>query len=337
MEIKQNYSLEEHNTFHLPVKTRWFLEYDTEEEVRTALRDEYFMECNKLHIGGGSNLLFVNDFDGIILHSNIRDITVLKEDGEHVYLRVGSGVVWDDLVRHAVANGWGGIENLSGIPGETGAAAIQNIGAYGAEFKDVLETVEAYHIPTLEKHVFTNAECGYGYRSSIFKRKYDNQYIVVYVTLRLDKQPRFSLSYGNLRQELSRYSEISLPNIREAVLSVRRAKLPDPEQLGNAGSFFMNPVVSAEQFDGLKSEFPEIPSYPAPENKVKIPAGWLIEQCGFKGKNYGHAAVYDKQALVLVNLGNASGSEIALLADIIMQTVASRFGITLTPEVKYIC
>lgn len=336
MEIKQNYPLEKHNTFHLPVKTRWFLEYDNEEDVQNALRDEYFMECNKVHIGSGSNLLFLDDFNGIILHSRIKDITVVREEDEFVYLRVGSGVVWDELVEYAVSNGWGGIENLSHIPGETGAAAIQNIGAYGAEIKDVLETVEAYHIPTLEKHVFSNQDCKYTYRSSIFKKEYENQYVVVYVTLRLDKHPRFSLSYGNLQNELARYPEVSLRNIREAVIAIRTTKLPDPEQLGNAGSFFTNPVVTEDKFHELKGLYPDIPSYPAPGNKVKIPAAWLIEQCGFKGKAYGNAGVYDKQALVLVNLGNANGSEIALLANVIMDTVASRFGVELVPEVKYI-
>lgn len=337
MEIKQNYSLEEHNTFHLPVKTRWFLEYDSEEDIVQALRDEYFMECLKVHIGAGSNLLFLNDFDGIILHSRIRDITVSREDEESVYLRVGSGVEWDELVRYAVSNGLGGIENLSDIPGEVGAAAIQNIGAYGVEVKDVVEMVEAYHIPTLEKHLFSNADCKYAYRSSVFKKEYDNQYIIAYVTIRLSKSPQFTLSYGNLKEELARYPEISLHTIREAIIAIRGKKLPNPEQLGNAGSFFMNPVVTQEQFNELKSRFPHIPSYPASEGKVKIPAAWLIEQCGFKGKAYGQAGVYEKQALVLVNLGNATGSEIALLADVIIQTVATRFGVELTPEVKYIC
>lgn len=335
MEIKQNYSLENHNTFHLPVKTRWFLEYDSEADIVTALRDEYFMECVKLHIGSGSNLLFLNDYNGIILHSRIRDVSVIREDAEHVYVRAGSGVLWDDLVRYAVTNGWGGIENLSLIPGETGAAAIQNIGAYGAEIKDVVESVEAYHIPTLEKHVFSNTDCRYAYRTSAFKKEYDNQYIVSYVTLRLDKHPRFSLTYGNLEAELAGCPQIDLDAVRRAVITVRRRKLPDPEQLGNAGSFFMNPVVSENRFAELKSKHPDMPFYPA-EGGVKIPAGWLIEQCGFKGKNYGQASVYEKQALVLVNRGEADGSEIALLADLIMETVANRFGIGLTPEVKYI-
>ncbi|WP_106827934.1 UDP-N-acetylmuramate dehydrogenase [Parabacteroides pacaensis] len=337
MEIKQNYSLEKHNTFRLPVKARWFLEYDTEEDIVTALRDEYFMECYKIHIGAGSNLLFLNDFNGIILHSRIKDITVISENEESVCLKVGSGVIWDELVQYAVSHGWGGIENLSHIPGEVGAAAIQNIGAYGVEVKDVIDSVEGYHIPTLEKQVFSKAECQYAYRSSIFKTEYADQYIIAYVNIRLSKKPLFSLSYGNLKDELAKYPEISLQTIRDAIIAIRSKKLPDPEQIGNAGSFFMNPVVTEEEFQELKNKFPDIPSYPASDNKVKVPAAWLIEQCGFKGQAYGQAGVYDKQALVLVNLGNADGNEIALLADIIIQTVEVRFGIRLRPEVKYIC
>ena len=337
MEIKQNYSLEKHNTFHLPVKARWFLEYDNEEDITTALRDEYFMECLKVHIGAGSNLLFLNDFNGIILHSRIRDIRVTAEDDESISLRVGSGMVWDELVKYAVSHELYGIENLSGIPGEVGAAAIQNIGAYGAEAKDVIESVETYHIPTLEKKIFTNSECHYAYRSSIFKKEYDNQYIIAYVNLRLSKKPHFSLEYGNLQEETAKCPELTLQAVREAVLAIRAKKLPDPEQLGNAGSFFMNPVVTSEQFEALKKDYPDMPSYPAAEGKVKVPAGWLIEQCGFKGKTYGQAAVYEKQALVIVNLGGADAGEIALLADVIIQTVEARFGIKLTPEVKYIC
>lgn len=335
MEIKQNYSLEMHNTFHLPVKTRWFLEYDNEHDIVTALSDEYFMECVKMHIGAGSNLLFLNDYNGIVLHSRIRDLAVVREDDEHVYVRVGSGLIWDDFVRYAVSNGLGGVENLSDIPGEVGAAAIQNIGAYGAEIKDVVETVEAYHIPTLEKRVFSNADCRYAYRSSIFKTEYDNQYIVAYVTMRLDKKPCFSLAYGNLEAELARYPEIDLASVREAVRAVRSRKLPDPAVMGNAGSFFMNPVIDKTQFEELKTRYPDMPFYET-GGRFKIPAAWLIEQCGFKGKAYGCAGVYEKQALVLVNLGGADGSEIALLADRIMETVAARFGVELKPEVKYI-
>lgn len=336
MKIEQNYSLEKHNTFHLPVKTRWFMEYANEEELGRILRDEYFQECLSLHIGSGSNLLFINDFNGIILHSCIQGISLMEETDESVFLRIGAAEKWDDVVAYAVSQGWGGIENLSLIPGEAGAAAIQNIGAYGVEIKDVIETVEAYNQLSFEKRIFTRDECDYRYRSSYFKNEHNDPYIVTYITLRLDKRPRFKLDYGNLKEELAEVPEITLQAVRDAVIEIRRRKLPDPEVLGNAGSFFMNPVIPAVQFEKLKVQYPDMPFYPAGEETVKVPAGWLIEQCGFKGKSHGPVGVYEKQALVLVNLGGAQGHEIALVAESIRTVVNERFGIEIMPEVKYI-
>jgi UDP-N-acetylmuramate dehydrogenase len=246
MRIEQNYSLEKHNTFHLPVKTRWFMEYETEEELQRILHDEYFQECLSLHIGGGSNLLFINDYNGIIIHSRIKGISISAETDEYVSLRVGAAEIWDDVVAYAVLKGWGGIENLSLIPGEAGAAAIQNIGAYGMEIKDVIESVEAYNQLTFEKRTFTNTDCEYGYRNSYFK---NDPHIITYITLRLSKNPSFSVNYGNLKEELTKYPEVTLETIREAVITIRRQKLPDPEVLGNAGSFFMNPIITAEHFE----------------------------------------------------------------------------------------
>lgn len=336
MRIEQNYSLERHNTFHLPVKTRWFMEYDTEEELQRILHDEYFQECLSLHIGGGSNLLFINDFNGIIVHSRIKGMEPVGEDAESVLLRVGAAERWDDVVAFAVEHGWGGVENLSLIPGEAGAAAIQNIGAYGAEIKDVVETVETYNQLTFERRVFRREECAYGYRDSYFKNEHNDPHIVTHVTLRLRKRPELSLQYGNLREELAAIAEPTLADVRRAVIAIRRRKLPDPDTLGNAGSFFMNPVVPEEQFERLRKDYPEMPRYPAAEGRVKIPAGWLIERCGFKGKRHGEVGVYEKQALVLVNLGDARGHEIALVAESIREAVMDRFGIELTPEVKYV-
>lgn len=335
MRIEENYSLEKHNTFHLPVKSRWFMEYGNEEELERVLKDEYFQECLSLHIGGGSNLLFLNDYNGIILHSAIKGITVTRETDEHVFVRVGAAEQWDDVVACAVSKGWGGIENLSLIPGEAGAAAIQNIGAYGVEIKDVLYNVETYHQFTFEKRIFTNEACIYGYRSSFFKNEQNDPHIVTYITLCLDKQPKFSVNYKGLSEELTG-SELTLAAVRDAVIAIRRRKLPDPEELGNAGSFFMNPVIPAEQFNKLKAQYPEMSSYPAGEGMVKVPAGWLIEQCGFKGKSHGPVGVYEKQALVLVNLGDARGDEIAMVAESIRVAVKDRFGIEIMPEVKYV-
>jgi UDP-N-acetylmuramate dehydrogenase len=333
--IEQNYSLERHNTFRLPVKTRWFMEYADEEELTRILRDEYFQETPALHIGAGSNLLFLRDFDGIILHSAIRGISLLEETSEWVLLRVGAAERWDDVVACAVAEGWGGIENLSRIPGETGAAAVQNIGAYGVEIKAVVETVEACNRLTFEKHRFTNEACRYHYRRSFFKENNHDPYIVTHVTIRLQKNPEYKLHYGELRDALKE-RKISLQAVRDAVIRIRGEKLPDPAKLGNAGSFFMNPEISAAQMAALKEKYPEIPAYPLPDGRVKTSAGWLIEKCGFKGKRYKNTAVYEKQALVIVNCGGATGDEIASYAAVISRAVDDRFGIRLTPEVRYV-
>lgn len=326
----------DYNTFRLPVKARWFMEYGDEEELGRILRDEYFQEMVSLHIGGGSNLLFIDDYRGIILHSAIKGIEVKEETEGSVLLRVGAAEVWDDVAAFAAARGWGGIENLSGIPGESGAAAVQNIGAYGEELKDVLETVEAYNQLSFEKKMFTNEECRYAYRYSSFKDEHRDPHIITYINIRLRKDPVFSLDYGNLKEVVSTYPEVNVRNIREAVLSIRREKLPDPAEIGNAGSFFMNPVIPAAQFEGLKKEYPAIRSYPAAGGMIKVPAGWLIEQCGYKGARLGDVGVYEKQALILVNYGDARGHEIALFAEEIRSAVARRFGIELMPEVKYI-
>ena len=335
MRIEQNVSLEKYNTFHLPVKTRWFIEYENEEDLHKILRDEYFQECLSIHIGQGSNLLFVNDYNGIVLHSLIRGIEVVAEDEHSVHLRIGAGEVWDDVVAYAVSKGWGGIENLSLIPGKTGAAAVQNIGAYGREIKDVIESVEAWNRLTFEKHVFTAEECGYGYRLSRFKDPHQDPHFITYVTLRLEKFPVFNIEYGALKQRLSDKA-LTLENVRETVISIRKEKLPDTESLGNAGSFFMNPLITDEHFERIRKEYPDVPSYPAEKGKVKVPAGWLIEKCGFKGQRHGNVGVYEKQALVLVNFGGATGDEIALFAESIRAAVKERFGIELMPEVKYI-
>ena len=336
MRIEQNYSLKYHNSFHLPAKTHWFVEYENEDELSRILKDELLFKNRLLSIGEGSNLLFINDFDGVILHSCMKDIAVINETNDSVLLRAGSGVCWDDLVAYAVSEGWGGIENLSKIPGEVGAAAVQNIGAYGVEIRDVVETVEGYHQLTGVKRVFTNELCHYAYRSSCFKDSDHEPYIITSIGLRLQKNPQFKLDYGNLSSML-RGSVITLQAVRDAIITVRRSKLPETETLGNAGSFFVNPVIPRKQFEDLKERFPLIPYYPEPaRGAVKIPAGWLIEQCGFKGKREGHVGVYEKQALIIVNHGGATGEEIVVFARKIRNAVNDVFGIQLVPEVKYV-
>lgn len=336
MRIEQNFSLQRYNTFRLNIKTRWFMEYESEDELLKILTDEYFQESLSLHIGAGSNLLFLGDYNGIILHSNIRGIHVESENAASVILKVAAAEPWDAVVAYAVDHGWGGIENLSHIPGETGAAAIQNIGAYGREIKDVIDRVEAYNQLSFEKKIFTLEECQYAYRSSYFKQEQHDPFIVTYVYLRLSKQPAFLLEYGHLKEQLSQYDEINLKHIRTAVIAIRNSKLPDPDSLGNAGSFFMNPIITTARFDQLVRQYPDMPHYPSSDETVKVPAAWLIEQCGFKGRSHGAVGVYEKQALVLVNLGGATGDEIALVAESIRAAVYDKFGIELIPEVKYV-
>jgi UDP-N-acetylmuramate dehydrogenase len=333
MRIEEHYSLEKHNSFRLPVKTRWFVEYENEEELMRILRDEYFRTCDSISIGSGSNILLLNDYSGIVLHSAIKGIIVTEETEDIVRLRIGAAEVWDSVVAYAVDQGWYGIENLSGIPGECGGAAIQNIGAYGAEIKDVIEAVETYNQQTCEKQVFNKEACRYAYRHSRFKEENEPPYVIAHICIRLSKIPRFSLPYGDIKE---RIADVTLSNVRETILAMRQEKLPDPDRFGNAGSFFMNPVITAGQWETLKAEYPDMPFFPAEEGKVKIPAGWLIEQCGFKGQSQGEAGTYEKQALVLINLGHASGQDIALLAESIRTAVAQRFHIELIPEVKYI-
>jgi UDP-N-acetylmuramate dehydrogenase len=336
MKIEDDYSLEAHNTFHLQIAAKHFMEYDSEEELSRILRDEYFIECEKLHIGAGSNLLFLGDYNGIVLHSLITGVETVKVDEQHIYIRVGAGMSWDEFVSYATSNNWGGVENLSLIPGEIGAAAVQNIGAYGVEIKDVIESIEAYEVKTGNKRVFGVAECQYGYRDSIFKNELLDQYILTHVTLKLTKQPVLNLSYGDLKNRMTLEEQQTIQTLRDIIVKVRREKLPDTETLGNAGSFFKNPVISKQHYEAIKKDYPTISGYEVAGDHVKVPAGWLIEAIGFKGKSFDTVGVYEKQALVLVNLGNASGTEIAMLAESIRTKVLQQFEIEVNLEVRYV-
>ncbi len=321
-----------HNTFHIPATADRYVEYASVEELQDilpTLQGKPFM-----HIGGGSNLLFTRHYEGTIIHSRILGVETVEEDADTIQLRVGSGEVWDDFVAHCVANGWHGAENLSLIPGEVGASAVQNIGAYGVEVKDLIYEVECIDLVNGEWRVFNNSQCNYGYRSSIFKHELKGRYAVVYVDYRLSKHFQPKLEYGNLAAHLAD-KDVTPEAVRQAIIDIRRSKLPDPEQQGNAGSFFMNPVVSQEKYEEIRREYPDVPHYDTPGG-VKIPAGWLIEQCGWKGKALGRAAVHDRQALVLVNLGGASGAEILHLCHTIQSEVSRQFGIDINPEVNVI-
>ena len=328
------YSLLPYNTFGIDVSATRFLEYASVEELQQLI-EQGAITTPFLHIGGGSNLLFTKDYDGLILHSHIGGIEVLEEDEHSVSVRVGAGVVWDDFVAYCVAHGWYGVENLSLIPGEVGASAVQNIGAYGVEVKDLIAAVETVNIHG-DWRVYSVEECGYAYRDSIFKRPENKSIFITYVRFWLGKEEYYTLDYGTIRQELEKYPALTLPIVRKVIIGIRESKLPDPKVMGNAGSFFMNPIVPKEKLLALQQEYPQIPYYELPDGQVKIPAGWMIDQCGWKGKSLGPAAVHDKQALVLVNRGGAKGSDIIALSDAVRASVREKFGIDIHPEVNFV-
>lgn len=333
----KDYPLLPHNTFGMDVKTSLFVEYDSVAELKSILSDQDCRDRQWLHIGSGSNLLFTGDYAGIVLHSAIHGCEIVHEDEKEVQVRVGAGEVWDDFVAYTVNDGWYGAENLSLIPGEVGASAVQNIGAYGVEAKDLIVEVETVEVATAEERTFNNAECRYAYRESIFKKELKGKYVVTHVTFRLDKQPIFHLEYGNVRSELEKQGcGVTLPNVRNTIIAVRRAKLPDPKVQGNAGSFFMNPVVPRSQYETLLQQYPDMPHYDVGEGQVKIPAAWMIDRCGWKGRQVGRAGVHTKQALVLVNCGGATGEEVIALARQIQASVLQTFGIHISPEVNFI-
>jgi UDP-N-acetylmuramate dehydrogenase len=336
MFIKENFSLLQHNTFGIDVSADVFVEYSSVEELCLFLKKKDFIQNKKiLPIGQGANLLFLDDFRGIVLRSQILGKTIVKETEEEVFLRAGAGEIWDDIVAFSVQNGWGGAENLSHIPSSVGASALQNIGAYGAEVQELIHEVEVVEIATGNIRHLTRDECRFSYRSSAFKNDYAGQFIITNVIYILQKKPVFRVCYGNLEGELQGRT-VSLQTIREAVIRIREEKLPDPATLGNAGSFFTNPVIAQQQYRKLKENYPDMPSYPVSENKVKVPAAWLIESCGLKGCSDGRAGVHNKQALVLVNRGGASGRDIAALSDRIRMSVRQKFDIELLPEVIFI-
>ena len=337
MNIYTDYSLKSRHTFGMDVKTALFIEYATKEELKEILQNQQLEEGRWLHIGGGSNLLFMGDYPGTILHSSIKGYEVLNEDAEGVVVRVGAGEVWDDFVAYTVAQGWYGAENLSWIPGEVGSSAVQNIGAYGVEAKDLIVNVETVEVATGEERIFSNAECAYAYRESIFKLSLKGQYIVTHVSYRLKKTPSYHLDYGNVRAELAKANfDLTLANVRQVIIDIRQTKLPDPNVQGNAGSFFMNPIVPRAHFEALQKDYPQIPHYEVDADRVKIPAAWMIDQCGWKGKRLGNAGVHDKQALVLVNCGEATGAEVVRLSEEIQQSVFKMFGIQIYPAVNFI-
>lgn len=329
-----NYSLTTHNTLGIEARSSRFIEYDTIEDLHRMIREER-VKKPYLHIGGGSNLLFVKDYEGTILHSCIKGVEVQEETEESVLLKVGAGMVWDDFVAYCVERQWYGAENLSNIPGEVGASAVQNIGAYGVEAKDLITQVYLFSVKGEEK-VLPNNACNFSYRHSIFKEPQMQGWFVTHVCFRLSKMPQYRLDYGTIREQLEKYPEVTLAVVREAIVTIRAAKLPDPAVLGNAGSFFMNPVVDKEVFEKIEARYPSVPHYQVGEERVKIPAAWLIEQSGWKGKTLGTVGMYEKQALVLVNRGGATGADVVALSDAVRRSVKEKFEIDIYPEVKFI-
>ncbi len=337
MKDERNYSLKEHNTFGIDAKCRRFIEFEDDEEafeVAAILRKS---ALPYIIIGGGSNLLLTRDFDGIVVRSGVKG-HYFEEDFTCERMTCGSGEVWDDMVATSLQAGYYGMENLSLIPGDVGASAVQNIGAYGVEAKDLILCVWMVEIATGKPWMIGNEDCEYGYRQSRFKKDWKNRFLITRVTYGLSRTFRPNLDYGNIRQELERrgITEPTAQQLRDIIIEIRNAKLPDPQIEGNAGSFFMNPVVTRQKYEKLAAQYPQMPHYKVDYRHEKIPAGWMIEQCGWKGKSLGRAGVHDKQALVLVNRGGATGAEIVAISDAIRQDVKETFGIDIYPEVNII-
>lgn len=360
MNIKENSSLKTYNTFGINATARYFSSFSGVEELAGLLDfasgaparhpSPVFPRSrpvqDRLHhpplpvliLGGGSNILFTKNFEGLVLRNEIRGIELIREDGQYVYVRVGAGENWHRFVLYCLQRNWAGVENLSLIPGNVGASPMQNIGAYGVEIKEVFYELEAWDLEENKVYTFSLNDCNFGYRESVFKRQYKGRFVILNVVYRLNKTPKFNTEYGAIREELDKMGiqELSIQAISQAVIRIRSSRLPDPAQIGNAGSFFKNPVISAERFAAMRAEFPGIVGFPNPVGSFKLAAGWLIEQCGWKGYRKGDAGSHDRQALVLVNYGQASGKEIYDLSEEILQSVKKKFNVELEREVNII-
>lgn len=340
LQIIPDASLRQLNTFGIEARAKVLFIYDSEESLLEALTHIHttYAQLPLLHIGDGSNLLFLNDYEGVVLKSQIKGISIIRETDDEIFVEVGAGETCDEFIDYAIQQGWYGMENLSLIPSQIGAAAVQNIGAYGVEVCDVIEEVKGICLADGKEHAWQAKDCCYGYRESIFKEELWCRYAITHVTFRLNKIFTPKLQYGGLVRAIedAGLSEktLSANELRDVIINIRRTKLPDPAEQGNAGSFFKNPIVSALKAEALQKEFPAMPFYPAQEGKVKLAAGWLIEQAGWKGKSLGAAAVHDRQALVLVNKGGATGQDVYRLCQAVRNAVSERFGIMLETEVN---
>ena len=338
MNIIENYPLLKLNTFGVDVKAKYFTSINTINELIELTKTNVFKDLELLILGGGSNILFTKDFDGLVILNNIKGKEIIDQNQQSIFLKIGAGENWHELVMYCVDNGWGGIENLSLIPGNTGTAPMQNIGAYGVEIKETFIELEALEISSGKIVKFNNSDCEFGYRESVFKNKMKNQYIILNITLELKKNPVLNINYGDVKAILESQN-IKNPAIKEvsnAIISIRQSKLPDPKKIGNSGSFFKNPIVSLNQLELIKKKYPNVVNYEINENEFKIAAGWLIERAGWKGKKFNNYGVHEKQALVLVNYGLANGMEIFELSEKIILDIKDKFGITLEREVNII-
>ena len=339
MTISENISLQPFNSFGIDVQARFFAGFSSVENLAALIEDTaHLTKYPLLVLGGGSNILFTKDFDGLVLKNELKGIELVKEDNDYYYVKVHAGENWHRFVMYCISHNYAGIENLSLIPGNVGASPMQNIGAYGVEIKDVFYELEAWHLQDHTIHSFSSADCEFGYRESVFKKKFKGQFVILNITFKLNKQPVFHTHYGAIEQELDRMQvkELSIKAVSDAIVNIRSGKLPDPSTTGNAGSFFKNPVISTSQYEQLKELYPAIPGYAAGDDHIKTAAGWLIEQCGWKGYREGDIGCYDKQALVLVNYGKAKGSDIFSLSARIMESVEAKFDIQLEREVNII-
>ncbi len=338
MQIQENISLKHYNTFGIDAKARYFSDFSSADGLRERLANYKLQTTNQkiLILGGGSNILFTKNFDGLVLKNEIKGIKLIKEDDGFYYVQANAGENWHVFVQYCINNNFAGVENLSLIPGNVGASPMQNIGAYGVEIKDIFHQLEAFNIREKTVVKFNADDCAFGYRESVFKRKHKNEFVILNVTFRLRKKPVFNTSYGAIEQELYRMQvkELSVQAISQAVINIRRSKLPDPKVIGNAGSFFKNPTISNTAFDKLKILFPNIVGYAIDNRQTKVAAGWMIEQCSWKGYRNGDAGCHAQQALVLVNYGNAAGEDIYNLSTKIIESVKGKFGIELEREVN---
>ena len=338
MQIQENVSLKPYNTFGIEATARFFVEIKSIEELKSILQNPDYQLIDKLFLGGGSNILLTTDYDGLVIKINLKGINKVFENDAHIHVKAGAGEIWHDLVVYCVENQYAGMENLSLIPGTVGASPMQNIGAYGVEIKDIFEELQALNLESLEIETFKLDDCHFGYRESIFKHQFKGKYVITSVTFQLNKVPVYKVAYGDIQKTLEdmNVKSLSIKAVYDAVISIRKSKLPDPAKIGNSGSFFKNPEIPKGKYDDLKKKFENMPSYPINEKTVKVPAGWLIEQAGWKGFRDEQIGVHTRQALVLVNYGGGKGEQIKALSAKIQASVLEKFGISLSTEVNFI-